>query len=145
MISTPEVAATFIGIWAGLAFAMYLLFRHLQKGEREARVPEEEGKTPEQEEIITVKFDNGIWSRNNMGRIAFYRDFIAVCARARRVAIPYEDIQTIELTQDKRGTVLRIALAGQDDEPGRRILIRSKATESLKQTLDSFARQGEVA
>ena len=101
-------AIIFFIVWSLLGVVLFSVLFRLLRVERDTRIQDEVGKTPEFESVGRANINRSSWSLRKMGRLSLYDTFLVASARSRRVILPYERIVALEEDRFRRSPAIRI-------------------------------------
>lgn len=85
-----------------LGAALFAVFMWMRIVERDTRLPEEAGGGPDLEFTGGGRIGRSGWSRRPFCRISLYNEFLVVSVRSTRRLLRYDEIASVEITQDKK-------------------------------------------
>ena len=111
------------------------VFLRMRIVERDTRLSQEEGKTPDLEVTGGGRIGRSRWSMRPLCRLSLYDDFLVVTVKAQRVAVHYADIDTATVEEDKKGKIVHILGPEKDGRPTPDIRFAPKDPEALQAAL----------
>ena len=108
VINTVYFALALLVAQVLLAAMLVFVFLRMRIVERDTRLSEEEGKTPILEVTGGGRIGRSRWSMRPLCRLSLYDDFLVVAAKAQRIMLPYADIKTAALEEDKKRKIVHI-------------------------------------
>lgn len=118
-----------------LAVVLLTVFLRMRIVERDTRLTEEEGKTPILEVTGGGRIGRVRWSIRPLCRLSLYDDFLVAAVRAHRTVLPYADIVSVVLEEDKKRKIVRILGPEEDGRPNPDIQFAPKDPEALEAAL----------
>ena len=119
-----------------LAAMLLAVFLRMRIVERDTRLSEEEGKTPDLEVTGGGRIGRSRWSMRPLCRLSLYDDFLVVTVKAQRVLLHYADIDTATLEKDKKRKILHILGPEESGRPTPDIRFAPKDPEALETALE---------
>lgn len=135
LINAVYFAVAILAAQIILAVILAAVFLRMRIVERDTRLSQEEGKTPDLEVTGGGRIGRSRWSMRPLCRLSLYDDFLVVAVKAQRVVVHYADIHTAAVEEDKKGKIVRIQGPEKGGRPATDIRFAPKDPEALEAAL----------
>lgn len=120
---------------AALAVVLVTVFMRMRIAERDTRLKEEEGRTPELEVTGGGQIGRGRWSMRPLCRLTLYDTFLVASIKSQRMRVNYQDIDSASIEVEKKRTYIHILGPKEDGRHNPDIQFAPKDPQTLEAAL----------